>query len=139
MILVKENKRNNFENIVDLVKLWNTNKGLAIIFCLSLASLAGLPPFIGFFGKFYIFSSLIENGNFLAAFILLIFSVLGCVYYVRMIRFVLFTQSKEIILIKKYNYFVIFILVIITLINIFFILFQGPLIFWIQYLILKLF
>jgi len=129
LLLIKENKRNNFSNLIDLVKLWNTNKGLAFLFCLSLMSLAGLPPFMGFFAKFYVFSCLIDSGNFLIAFLILIFSVLGCVYYIRVVRFVLFLNNKEVVLIKNYSRLVIFLIVIVSLINIFFIFFQGPLLF----------
>lgn len=43
--------------------LYKTNPKLAVIMMLSLFSLAGIPPFAGFFSKFFIFASAFEEGS----------------------------------------------------------------------------
>lgn len=83
------------ENITDLTAILFSNFYLAIIFSLSILSLAGIPPFIGFFGKLYVFLVLIDSGNYFIAFYLILMSIVSGVYYIRMIRFILFFIEKK--------------------------------------------
>ena len=56
-------KRNNkyFEDIEDLSGLSKNHPLLSLSFLLILFSLAGIPPLAGFFAKFYIFKSVLEQ------------------------------------------------------------------------------
>ena len=49
--------------------LYNTNPKLAFLMTLALFSLAGIPPFAGFFSKFFIFAAAFEGGFHLLVFI----------------------------------------------------------------------
>ena len=64
--------------------------GLLII----LFSLAGIPPLAGFFAKFYIFMSVIENGMFTLAIIGLVTTVISAYYYIRIIKIMYFDETK---------------------------------------------
>ena len=64
--------------------------GLLII----LFSLAGIPPLAGFFAKFYIFMSVIENGMFSLAIIGLVTTVISAYYYIRIIKIMYFDETK---------------------------------------------
>ena len=64
--------------------------GLLII----LFSLAGIPPLAGFFAKFYIFMSVIENGMFALAIIGLVTTVISAFYYIRIIKIMYFDETK---------------------------------------------
>lgn len=69
--------------------------GLAFVFATFMLSLAGVPPFAGFFGKFYLFYALIElEEYYIAAFIVLI-NVISTVYYLRVIRFLYFSDTRR--------------------------------------------
>ena len=70
------------------------NKLLVFSFSLILFSLAGLPFFLGFISKWYIFLSLLNNYNFFELFLLLGISVLSASYYIRLIRFIFFSENK---------------------------------------------
>jgi NADH-quinone oxidoreductase subunit N len=83
-------KRNDHEikNIVEFISVAFSNYYLSILLVFALFSLAGIPPFIGFFGKLYVFINLIEYGFYYTGFIIMLLSILICVYYIRLIRFI---------------------------------------------------
>jgi len=51
--------------------------------CIFMFSLAGIPPLIGFIGKFYIFSAAIKSGFIVLAVIGMVNSVISVYYYLR--------------------------------------------------------
>lgn len=91
------------DNITSLGIFFNKNMLLGIIFSFTLLSLAGLPFFMGFFSKLYILLALISNGYFIFVMILLFMNILITLYYIRLIRFVLFTEDRHYKVIKIYN------------------------------------
>jgi len=66
---------------------------LAITFSLGLLSIAGIPPLAGFFSKYYILLSIIEDSLNIVAIITILFSVIACFYYIRLIQFMFFKNS----------------------------------------------
>jgi len=83
------------KNIVEFVSLSHTNFIMSFLFVFSLLSFAGIPPFVGFFGKLLVFYALIVNGQYILALLGVLFSVLTCVYYIRLIRFIWFCDKDE--------------------------------------------
>lgn len=120
---------NTLKNITDLVYLKNNNKWVALITIIALLSLAGIPPLIGFYGKLYIFYILIADGNYYICLILLLLSILSCVYYIRLIRFIFFDDKvyEPMVFIKKQSTYIYMIIAFFFLININFLFFQEPL------------
>ena len=53
---------------------------------LALFSLAGIPPFAGFFSKFFIFAAAFESGFHLLVFIALINTILSLYYYLKIVK-----------------------------------------------------
>ena len=66
--------------------LYRTNPKLAVIMMLALFSLAGIPPFAGFFSKFFIFTAAFEQGFHILVFIALINTVISLYYYLLIVR-----------------------------------------------------
>ena len=60
--------------------------GLAFLCALFLLSLAGIPPLLGFFGKFLLFGSAIESGHVWLALAGVVNSAIALYYYVNIIR-----------------------------------------------------
>lgn len=120
-------------NITDLAYLKNSNKFLSIITIISLFSLAGIPPFMGFYGKLLIFNFLIFTGNYIICFVLLLLSIASCIYYIRLIRFIYFDdKSEEPISFQKRKTVYVYILInIIFFINLTFLFFQEPILLYI--------
>lgn len=65
----------------DLKGLYRSSPGLAGIFALCLASLAGLPPTGGFVGKYFLFGQAIAMGNVLLPAVAIVCSVIAAGYY----------------------------------------------------------
>jgi NADH:ubiquinone oxidoreductase subunit 2 (subunit N) len=64
-------------------------------FTVLLFSMAGVPPFIGFFSKLFIILILLNNGFFLLYALLIIVLFLGLYFYVQNIRFLHSTNHKS--------------------------------------------
>ncbi len=55
----------------------------AMLMLLFLLSLAGIPPLAGFYGKYFIFLSLVETGHYALASAAVLYAVLGLYYYLK--------------------------------------------------------
>ncbi|MDR3763440.1 MAG: NADH-quinone oxidoreductase subunit N [Acidobacteriota bacterium] len=71
------------DDIEDIAGLMQKAPMEAICMLIFLLSLAGIPPFAGFYGKYFIFLSLIETGHYALATVAVLFSVVGLYYYLR--------------------------------------------------------
>lgn len=68
---------------------------MAFVFACCLVSLAGLPPFGGFTGKFYLFLAAVNSGYTWLAFVGALNSVISLYYYVKIIKVMYFADPKE--------------------------------------------
>ncbi|MDB9743794.1 NADH-quinone oxidoreductase subunit NuoN [Pelagibacteraceae bacterium] len=82
------------ENISDLSGISKKHPLLAMSFLIILFSLAGIPPLGGFFAKFYIFSSVLEQKMHTLAIIGLLTTVISAVYYLKIIKTIYFDENK---------------------------------------------
>jgi len=60
-----------------------------------LFSLAGIPPMAGFFAKFYIFLSVIEESMYFLAIVGLLSTVVSAFYYLKIIKIIYFDPPCE--------------------------------------------
>jgi len=90
-------KRNNeyFEKIEDLSGLSKNHPILSLSLLVILFSLAGIPPLAGFFTKFYIFKSVIEQSMYFLAIVGLLSTVVAAFYYLKIIKVIYFEKQKE--------------------------------------------
>ncbi len=90
-------KRNDlyFETIEDLSGLSKNHPILSLCFLIVLFSLAGIPPLAGFFAKFYIFKSVIEQSMYFLAIVGLLSTVIAAFYYLRIIKVIYFDEQRE--------------------------------------------
>ena len=90
-------KRNNeyYETIEDLSGLSKNHPLLSISLLIILFSLAGIPPLAGFFAKFYIFKSVLEQSMYFLAIVGLLSTVIAAFYYLRVIKIMYFDKEKE--------------------------------------------
>ena len=58
-------------------------------------SMAGIPPFIGFFGKFYVFIAAVESQLYLLAVLGVLASVISAFYYLRIIKGMYFDEKTD--------------------------------------------
>ena len=90
-------RRNNqfYDNLEDLSGLSKNHPIISLSFLILLFSLAGIPPMAGFFAKFYIFISVIEESMYFLAIVGLISSVISAFYYLKIIKIIYFDPPKE--------------------------------------------
>jgi NADH-quinone oxidoreductase subunit N len=84
-----------FETIDDLSGLSKNHPILSMSLLIILFSLAGIPPLAGFFAKFYIFKSVIEQSMYFLAIVGLLSTVVAAFYYLRIIKVIYFDEEKE--------------------------------------------
>lgn len=73
-------------NISDYDGLYQSNPKLAFLMTLCLFSLAGIPPFAGFFSKFFVFMAAFKAGYPLLVFIALANTVISLYYYLLIVK-----------------------------------------------------
>lgn len=95
--LFEESEKGLFvlDDVSKLNSVLNKNYLLSFFFAYIILSLAGLPLFVGFISKWYVFTALLMSGRIIDLCILLGCSVLGAAYYIRLIRFLFFIESKN--------------------------------------------
>jgi NADH-ubiquinone oxidoreductase chain 2 len=103
---IKYNDKINLKNleiidikyIKDLQGLFSMNPLLSLTFSISLFSMAGIPPLIGFFSKQFVLYSAIDQGYYLLSIIAIIVSVISASYYLKIIKIIHLspaTQAQE--------------------------------------------
>ncbi|MBL6674657.1 MAG: NADH-quinone oxidoreductase subunit NuoN [Proteobacteria bacterium] len=83
------------EKIDQLSGLSKTNPVVSVSLAIIMLSMAGIPPFIGFFGKFYIFIAAIESQQYILAILGVLASVISAFYYLRIIKGMYFDEAIE--------------------------------------------
>ena len=77
----------------DLKGLGSRHPWLSLCLAIFLLSLAGIPPTVGFFGKFFIFSAAVKQGFFWLAIWGVISSAISVYYYLRPIVYMYMTEA----------------------------------------------
>jgi len=80
------NFNNNSKTIADISNFVRVNFPFSIIGASSFFSLAGIPPFVGFYSKLLVVCSVINSSSFLFSFFSFIASVISCFFYLRIIK-----------------------------------------------------
>ena len=83
------------ESINDLAGMSKQHPLLSVSLLIILFSLAGIPPLAGFFAKFYIFMSVVENKMYTLAIIGLLSTVISAFYYLRIIKIIYFDEANK--------------------------------------------
>ena len=83
------------EEISELAGLARTNLPMAFALMILMFSLAGIPPLVGFFGKYFVFLAAIKAGLYPLAVIGVLSSVVGAYYYLRIVKVMFFDEAKD--------------------------------------------
>lgn len=91
-------KRNSYFNksnkeLGDLVLLKESNPMLALILAMTLFSIAGIPPIVGFLAKVGIFLVVVKSSAYLVAVFSILFSVVSTFYYIRLVKILYFENT----------------------------------------------
>lgn len=136
LIFRKDRDLSTFKYLTQLSTLLHGSPIFALALACSFLSLAGIPPFPGFFGKLMIIVNFIEAGNYFQALCLILISVWIAVYYIRLFRFIFFflnlNKGEFIQKFLQLSHFQKLFVILIFLINILFFFIQGPYILFIN-------
>jgi len=89
--------RNGFEadTLDDFKGLNQRSPWFAFMMLITLFSMAGVPPTVGFYAKLAVLSAVVEIGLVWLAVVAVVFSVIGAFYYLRVIKFMYFDKAVD--------------------------------------------
>lgn len=88
------------DTLEDLAGLGKRNAFLATVMTISMISLAGVPPVVGFYAKLSVLQAAVGAGFAWLAIVGVIMSVVGAFYYLRVIKFMFFDEPTDVVDIK---------------------------------------
>ncbi len=83
------------DELDDLNGLYSRAPVEAVLMLVFMLSLAGIPPLAGFWGKYFIFLSLIETGHYALASLGVLYSVFGLYYYLKIANAMFMRQPEK--------------------------------------------
>ncbi len=100
VIILLNKKGFEAQKISDYKGLAKSHPWFALLMLIAMLSMAGVPPFIGFYAKFFILQQIISAGFIYLAVIALIFTVVSAYYYLGVIKAMYFDKSEKAITIS---------------------------------------
>jgi len=94
LVVYLSRNRLEAENLDDFRGLNSRNPWLAAMMAILMFSMAGLPPFVGFYAKLAILQSLVGAGYVWLAVVAVMFSLIGAFYYLRVVKLLYFDAPK---------------------------------------------
>ena len=88
------------DNLNDFKGLSIRNGWFAFIMLCLMFSMAGVPPFLGFWSKWFVLKELIASGFIELAVIAVFFSIIGVYYYLRVVKLMYFDEPETMSAIK---------------------------------------
>ncbi|MDN3645326.1 NADH-quinone oxidoreductase subunit NuoN [Pontixanthobacter aestiaquae] len=97
LLMLRDRDGNQLETFADISGLSSTRPMLALCILLLMFSLAGIPPLLGFWGKFVIFQAAVEADLILLATLGIAASVIGAFYYIKFIKVMYFDEPADVV------------------------------------------
>src|SRR5579859_7876720 len=94
-VIVLASRAVGSDDIADYAGLSRRSPGLALAFLVGFLSLGGMPPFAGFFAKFFIFAAAVQSGLAWLAVIGVLNSIVGLYYYLTVLKVVYLYRSER--------------------------------------------
>ena len=83
------------DEIDDIAGLFTRAPTEAVLMLIFLLSLAGIPPLAGFYGKYFIFLSLMESGHYVLGSLAVLYAVFGLYYYMRIANAMFMSEAMD--------------------------------------------
>ena len=95
MVILLSRRGYEAENLTDFKGLNARSPWFVLVMMFLMLSLAGIPPFIGFFGKLNAISAVLDVGYVELAVLMVMASVIGAYYYLRVIWYMYFEEAED--------------------------------------------
>jgi len=135
-------KLNNYNeihinNINEFSNLFKLNSKIILILTFIIFSIAGLPPFLGFYPKYMLLIEMLNNNLILFSLLILLTTLISTYYYIKLIKIFFFNKNLKnnyyyflknnsiyLNILQKKNNFIFFFIIFNFILNIFFMLYQ---------------
>jgi NADH-quinone oxidoreductase subunit N len=94
VLSVGESKEGTLVSYDDYAGLSSRRPLMAGLMALFMFSLTGIPPFAGFFGKYYVFAGAVDAGLTWLAVVGVLMSVVSAYYYLRLVVLMYFREQE---------------------------------------------
>lgn len=95
MIILLSRRGYEAENLSDFKGLNSRSPWFALMMMFLMFSMAGVPPFVGFLAKLNVINVIIDSGFVSLAVLMVLASVVGAFYYLRIIWFMYFEENED--------------------------------------------
>jgi NADH-quinone oxidoreductase subunit N len=95
MVLLLSRSGFEAENLDDFRGLNQRSPWYAFLMLLTMFSLAGVPPTVGFYAKFSVLSPVVSAGDWWLAVVAVLFSLVGAFYYLRIVKLMYFDEPVD--------------------------------------------
>ena len=97
LLMLRSEDGELFETFADIRGLSVTRPTIAWCLLLTMFSLAGIPPLLGFYSKFVIFQATVEAGLIVFGAIAIAASVIGAFYYIKFVKVMFFDDPADVV------------------------------------------
>jgi len=95
IIILLSRRGYDAENLADFKGLNARSPWFAMMMMFLMFSMAGVPPFVGFFAKLNAISAVVDSGYTAIAVLMVLASVVGAYYYLRVIWYMYFEEAED--------------------------------------------
>ncbi|MCR2833742.1 NADH-quinone oxidoreductase subunit NuoN [Parerythrobacter lacustris] len=97
VLMLRDGEGRQVETLADIAGLSRSHKGLALCLAVMMFSLAGIPPLMGFWGKFVVFRAAVDADLILLAAVGIAASVIGAFYYLKIVKVMYFDEPAGVV------------------------------------------
>lgn len=95
MIILLSSAGFEADRLEDFKGLNERNAWVAFLMLVLMLSMAGVPPFVGFWAKWAVLREVVAAGAVWLAVVAVVFSIIGLFYYLRVVRLMYFDRAEE--------------------------------------------
>jgi len=107
--IMEHNYGQKIDSILDFGGVFYKNRFIGTSLVITLFSLSGLPPFIGFFAKYFLLSTMVHSSMYILTVLVIFSSLFSIYYYAKIIKIVLFdSKNKFLVITRPANYSLVF-------------------------------
>jgi NADH-quinone oxidoreductase subunit N len=99
-IILLSRKGFESDNLNDFKGLSDKSPWFAFIMLILMFSMTGVPPFLGFWAKWFVLKELVDMGYIWLAALAVVFSIIGAYYYLRVVKLMYFDKAENMTAIK---------------------------------------
>jgi len=101
IIILLSRKGFESDNLDDMKGLSDKSPWFAFIMLILMFSMTGVPPFLGFWAKWFVLKEIVDMGYVWLAALAVVFSIIGAYYYLRIVKLMYFDKAENMTAIKS--------------------------------------